>query len=259
MDIYLYVDGNSFWHRLDPRPKFALLLAVLLLAVAGDHPALPGALLAGGLLAVHTAGAWRSLKRVRGLIAIVSAFSLVVWTLLARGATPLIGPIAVESVLYGLATACKLSAMMVASVAWLATTRNEEIVTGFIRLGLPYRFAFAFSLALRLVPTFVGTGMTIVQAQRARGLDVESGNLLQRMRKHLPLLIPVFVAALRSSNLMAMALEARGFGAQPRRTYYLELRMGAADWAVLALALAGIALSFWIRLRGLAAIPGLYR
>ena len=99
---------------------------------------------------------------------------------------------------------------------FLSTTRNEEIATGLARLGIPYRFAFAVSTALRLVPTIAATGSTISQAQRSRGLDLESGNVIERIRKYMPLLIPVFVSTIRSTNVFSMALESKGFGAEPR-------------------------------------------
>jgi energy-coupling factor transport system permease protein len=257
MDIYLYVDRPSPLHRMDPRAKLIFLIGLLLLVVSVDHPALPGALLLLVLAAASVARAWPSLRRVRSLLAILSIFSLVTWSLFAQGTTPLIGGIEVESVLYGVGTALKLTTTITASVVFLATTKNEEIAAGLIAMGLPYNVAFAFSTALRLVPTFVGAGATIVQAQRSRGLDVESGHLIQRMRKYLPLVVPIFASAIRSTNRMAMALEAKGFGARPRRTYYLQLRMGPSDWAAVILALGMGAAFLYLRLTGWGKIPGL--
>ncbi len=259
MDVYLYVDGDSFLHRLDPRPKFLAVVAVIVLAVAGDHPALPGALMALSLLGIQVAGAWSSLRRLRTLLLIIFFFSVLVWTFFSQGQTRLVGPIELESLLFGLSTGLKLTATITASVVWLSTTRNEEITTGFIRMGVPYRMAFAFSGALRMVPTFVGAGFTIIQAQKARGVDVESGNIISRIKKHLPMMVPVFVAALRSAKHLAMALESKGFGAQPERSYLLQLRMRPRDWLVTALAVAGMGASAWILVTGAAEIPGLAR
>jgi energy-coupling factor transport system permease protein len=259
MKLYLYVDGNSPLHRLDPRPKLSLVIAVILLAVSAEHPALPAALQALSLLGIWVAGAWSSLRRVRVLLLVITVFSIVVWTLLSRGATPIVGFVSLESVLFGLSTGLKLSATITASVVWLSTTRNEEIATGLIRMGIPYRMAFAFSAALRMVPTFVGAGATIIEAQKARGLDVERGGLVRRMRNYLPMMVPVFAAALRSANQMAMALEGKGFGAQRQRTYLLQLRMSGVDWLALGLAIAGMIASLWIAASGHARLPGLYR
>lgn len=259
MDVYLYVEGNSPLHRLDPRPKMLLVVGLIFLAVAAEHPLVPGALLGLVLAAAQVAGAWPALRRVRTILLTIGGFSTVAWALLARGTTPLLGPVTVESLLYGLGTGLKLVATIAGSVVFLATTKNEEIAAGLIRLGLPYPMAFAFSTALRLVPTFVGTGATIIQAQKSRGLDVESGHLLERMRKHIPLVVPIFAGAIRSANRLAMALESKGFGARPRRTYYLELRMGPGDWAAVAVAALMFLGFLLIRLTGWGEIPGLHR
>ncbi len=137
---------------------------------------------------------------------------------------------------------------IIAGMIFLSTTRNEEIATGLVKIGIPYRFAFAISTALRLVPTIAATGSTIAQAQRSRGLDLESGNLIQRIRKNTPLLIPVFVSTIRSTNVFSMALESKGFGASTERTYFLYLAMGRRDAFVLltfaVLLIAAIALRF---------------
>lgn len=259
MDIYLYNDRDSALHRLDPRAKLLCLIGLLLLVVAMEHPLAPAILFGLVLLTTLAAGTWRSLMRVRMLLIVLSLFSLVAWSLLGKGSTPLLGWITVESLLYGLGTGLKLSTTVTASVLFLATTRNEEIATGLIRMGLPYSVSFAFSMALRLVPTFVGAGATIVQAQKSRGLDVESGSLLARMRKYLPLIVPVFASAIRSTNRLAMALESKGFGSRKARTYYLHLQLRRSDWLVIGLAVLFVIGFIFVRFMGYGKIPGLIR
>jgi energy-coupling factor transport system permease protein len=259
MEIYLYVDRDSWLHRRDPRAKFFALAAIVLLAVAGDQLWLPLTLLVLGLVGVQIARAWRSLWKVRVVLIAIVVVSTIVWSFFARGETPLWGPVQVEGLLFGLATGTKLAAMIVAAITWLSTTRNEEIAAGFVAMGIPYRVAFAFSAALRMVPTFAGAGMTIAQAQKARGLDLDAGGPIARMKTYLPLLIPVFGTALRSVNHQAMALEARGFGAQKERTTLLQLRMGAVDWAVLVLSIVGIVVGIWVFVTSALPMPGLLR
>jgi energy-coupling factor transport system permease protein len=67
----------------------------------------------------------------------------------------------------------RLASFVSIGLVLLSTTRNEELTHGLIRMGLPHPVAFAFATALRLIPTFAGAGATIVQAQMARGLDLE--------------------------------------------------------------------------------------
>jgi energy-coupling factor transport system permease protein len=246
MQFSFYIPGRSPLHRLDPRPKLFVLLAALLLAVATAGPLAPAVLLVAGLVGIGVAGAWPALRRVRGLVTTVFLVSVAIWSLPALAGI-LAGGARAETVVRGVAAGLKLAAMIVCSVLFLATTRNEELTLGLIRLGLPYPAAFAFSTALRLVPAFVGAAMMILSAQKSRGLDAETGSWLARARKHVPLLVPIVASTLRSTNTFAMALEARGFRARPGRTSLLTLRLTPGDWAAIAIAAARRALALRLR------------
>ena len=98
---------------------------------------------------------------------------------------------------------------------------------------------------MRLAPSFIGTGLAVREAQRARGLDPDAGSLAARLKANIPLLVPTFLTTIRMTNHLAMSLEARGFGLQKRRTSLLETHFGFGDLFALALVaalLAGAAL-----------------
>ena len=116
----------------------------------------------------------------------------------------------------------RLATFVGTGLIFLSTTRNEELTNGLIRMGCPYPIAFALSTALRLVPTFAGAGATIIQAQVSRGLDLESGNIFSRVGKFIPQAVPLFIYAIRHTNLLAMALESKGFSPESKRTMYYE-------------------------------------
>jgi energy-coupling factor transport system permease protein len=164
-----------------------------------------------------------------------------------------------EALLYGFSTALRIIITVIAGMIFLSTTRNEEVAIGLVRLGIPYRFAFAVSTALRLVPTIVATGLTIGQAQRSRGLDLDSGNIIQRIRKHVPLLVPVFVTTVRSTNVFSMALESKGFGAGSGRTFFLHTAMGRRDALVLVAFVALLAGCIALRVAGYGGLEGFTR
>lgn len=260
MDVFLYVPAGTVIHRLDPRTKLLSLLALLLALVPLDHPKYQVVASLCLALIVFIAHAAPGFRRVRVLILTITAFSFILWSLVTRGQTHLWGPFYLEGILFGIGTGLRLANMIAASVIFLSTTRNEELSTGLARLGVPFPVVFALSTALRLVPTFIGAGVTIIQAQRSRGLDVEAGSILARMRKYVPLLVPVIATAIRSTNAFAMALESKGFGAQKQRTYYLTLRLRPADWVVTIIAFALLLSSFFIRyVFAIGVIPGLKR
>jgi energy-coupling factor transport system permease protein len=243
--------------RLDPRTKLALLLASFLMVLLPQRPEVAGlaTLLVFGHLAL--ARAWGELARIRWLLLALALFSLAIWSWLAQGPTRLFWRVSRESLAFGVATFLKLGTMMVAGLILLATTPVEELFLGLVRLGLPYAGAFAFALALRWVPEIFDTTRRVKEAQEARGLTWEKGTPLERLKRHLPLLAPIFLLTLRRSQTMAWALEARGFQRSKRRTYLLEIRMASRDWLALALAAALLAGFITLHLLHWDRIPGL--
>jgi len=238
MNPYLYESKDTRIHRLDPRTKVLILLATFVIALVPST--LPHALGALALVALYVTAArsWDTVARIRGFLLIITTFTVLIWGVIPRGEEVLWLFIRRDSLVFGVVTAIKIDAILIAGIAFLATTRNEEITIGLVRMGVPYVMCFAFSTALRLVPTFAHTGATVVEAQRSRGLELGAGSLWNRMKAYIPLMAPIFLVSIRNANLMAMALEARGFGAAKKRTFYIQLRMGAADW--IALTVTGI-------------------
>ncbi|NQU07661.1 MAG: energy-coupling factor transporter transmembrane protein EcfT [Candidatus Abyssubacteria bacterium] len=233
MNPYLYEAKDSPVHGLDPRTKIFVLLAWFVIALVPST--LPHAL---GVLVLTTvyvtvARSWGSVARIRGFLLIITVFTIFIWGVIPREGEALFLFVKRESVVFGALTAIKIVAILVAGIVFLATTRNEEITIGLVKMGVPYVMCFAFSTALRLVPTFAATGATVVEAQRCRGLELGSGSLWSRMRAYIPLMAPIFLVSIRNANLMAMALEARGFGAGKNRTFYIQLKMRPRDWIAL--------------------------
>lgn len=255
----LYLDFNTVIHRLDARTKILLFLLAFVSLVLFEDPLwiLPVALLL--ILQTALARAWVNLWRIRFLLLVLTITGVVMWNIFASGETHLWWIFDVESLKFSLARTMLILLMIDTGVNLISTTRNEELVLGMIRLGLPYRVGFAISTALRLVPTIASSIGTISQAQRSRGLDLESGNLLERLRKYLPLLIPVFISTIRNTNVFGMALESKGFGAREDRTFHLELHMSRVDWGVLTFGVLFTLTSIVLNIMGFGDIPGLTR
>jgi energy-coupling factor transport system permease protein len=241
MNLFLYLDHDSPIHRLDPRTKLFLMLGSFVVAVLFTRP---GPLLALLVLVLVYAALGRSmgnLRRIWGLLVSIALVSVVSWSLFVRGPTPLFWRISWEGLIFGVGSAIKIDSMIISGLVFLSATKVEEIVLGLIRLRVPFRAAFAFSLGIRMVPTIIGTAVTVTEAQRSRGLDLESGGLRARVRSYIPLLAPIFLHTLRNTDQLAKALESRGFGAGHQRTSLLEIRLQARD--VVALGLGGLTLA----------------
>jgi hypothetical protein len=158
LDPFLYLDRDTFVHRLDPRTKIFLLFGAFVLAFLFVNPLYGLAVLAVVLLFGQLARSLVNLKRIRFVLVMIAIMTVILWTLFGSGETPLFLFVEREALLYGVGIALRIDTTIIAGMIFLSTTRNEEIATGLVKLGIPYRFAFAVSTALRLVPTIAATG-----------------------------------------------------------------------------------------------------
>lgn len=247
-----YVAGRSRLHRLDPRVKLVIVAAgsvvlflwlnilLLLGIIAGIH-----------LLLVMSGYPWSKLLAIWRAIALLLLLIVVIWPVFDKSGDLLfsIGPLNIydDAALRGVANAARIAAINFIFILWIGTTDARELVRGFVRLGLPFRWGMALTIGLRFIPTFAGTFLTVSDAQQARGL-VLSGWWYRRVRAMLPIFIAALVSALRASEQLAMTLEARGFGASRTRTTLRDIRMTTFDWFVLALTLVLAGALLWMTL-----------
>lgn len=123
------------------------------------------------------------------------------------------------------------------SVMTLTTTPNQltdglEKSLGFLKkLGVPvHEVSMMMSIALRFIPILIEETDKIMKAQMARGADFESGNLIQKAKNMVPLLVPLFISAFRRATDLAMAMEARCYRGGEGRTKMKPLRYGRRDY-----------------------------
>ena len=125
----------------------------------------------------------------------------------------------------------------------------EDLLGPLKKLGVPvHELAMVMSIALRFIPTLIEETDKIMSAQRARGADFESGNLLQRAKALIPLLVPLFVSAFRRAGELAMAMEARCYHGGEGRTRLKVLRCEKQDYIDLAVCIACFAVILASRL-----------
>ncbi len=127
------------------------------------------------------------------------------------------------------------------------TTSPDHLGLALEQSRVPYEFAFAFTTAVRFVPVLAEEAQTIMDAQKARGLELEKGNFLKRIRNYIPVLIPLIVSAIRRSLELAEAMESRAWGATKKRTNLYSLRLRKGDFALILITAAIIAVSVYIR------------
>ena len=124
----------------------------------------------------------------------------------------------------------------------------ERLLGPLSRIGVPtHEIAMMMSIALRFIPTLLEETDKIMKAQQARGADFESGNLLERAKALIPILVPLFVSAFRIAQDLAMAMEARCYCGGKGRTRMHEMRLRKNDY--FALVIFGLFLGLMIFLR----------
>ncbi len=240
MALSLYLDRGTVLHRRHPVAKLLAMVFLFVAAFLLDDPLFIVPLVALVVLATGIGRAFANLWRLRWIVAPVFFFTLVIWAVFypARAS----GADHVEAWRFGLGMALKLETFLATGLLFLATTTVEEFAFALTRLGVPYRVGFVVTLAFRLVPVFLDSALTVVDAQRCRGLDFSRGRLHQRIARYMPVIVPVFIGGLRRADQMAFALEVRGFGAGRTRTGLPRPAVSVGDWLLVAVAAATAAI-----------------
>ncbi len=239
--VEFYQPGESWVHRADPRVKLATVVTAMLLLLLLQHPLIFVAAVLG-LAALYWSADlaastfWRVGRTVLPVSLLLAALRALFYP--AGPALVAFGPLQITGggMAQGATLGLRLLGMALVIFLWLYTTEGQSIVRGLVKLGLPYPWGLSIGLALRFIPTIRENYTTIVQAQRARGLDLEHTRGLGRVRALVPGLIALMVSSLRASENVARALEARAFGAPGvRRSYRVDLAFGPVDWLLLLL------------------------
>lgn len=113
----------------------------------------------------------------------------------------------------------------------LLTDGIESLLKPFKRFGLPaHELALMMTIALRFIPTLMEETEKIMKAQKSRGADFESGNIMSRAKNLVPLLVPLFISAFRRADELAMAMEARCYHGGENRTRMRQMKITKVDY-----------------------------
>jgi energy-coupling factor transport system permease protein len=127
------------------------------------------------------------------------------------------------------------------------TTSPDHLGLALEQSHVPYEFCFAFTTAVRFVPVLADEAQTIMDAQKARGLELERGNFIKRIKNYVPLLIPLIVNAIRRSLELAEAMESRAWGASEKRTNLYVLTLKNPDYILVVLSVLMLILAVYAR------------
>ena len=247
-----YYPGKSFVHKCDPRIKI-LFLAVYIAAIflSKNFYALGACAIAFFVLAAFSGIPFKTLvKSVKGILFLL-LFMTLLNLFLYQGETVLwqwqFIVITKEAVYYTVFLATRLFLLVLGSSLLTLTTTPVSLADGIESLLSPlkairfpvHELALIMSIALRFIPILTDETARIMNAQKARGADFESGGLLQRVKAILPILIPLLISAFRRADELGDAMDARCYSGSKVRTKYKKLTYG---WRDLVVALFGCTL-----------------
>ena len=244
-----YYQTDSVIHRLDPRVKLvATIIFIICLFLVNNFI---GYLIAAAFLACMVKLSHVPFRfMVKGMKSIVFLLLIaVVFNLFLTPGEPLVTFWKLTVTKEGLRLAAMMAVRLVfliigSSLMTLTTTPNnltdgmEKLMAPLKRLHVPvHEVAMMMSIALRFIPILLEETDKIMKAQIARGADLESGNMIQRAKSMIPILVPLFVSAFRRANDLAMAMEARCYRGGEGRTKMKPLHYRGRDYtAYLAMA-----------------------
>ncbi len=245
-----YYPANSIIHRLDPRVKLGgTILYILSLFFVKN---ILGYLIAALFLALVIRLSKVPFKfMIKGMKTILFLLLItVVFNLFLTQGTPIVTFFGKVSITYeglelAIFMAIRLTFLIIGSSVMTLTTTPNNLTDGMERMLRPlkvlrvpvHEVAMMMSIALRFIPILLEETDKIMKAQIARGADFESGNLLQRAKSMVPLLVPLFISAFRRANDLAMAMEARCYRGGDGRTKMKPLVYEKKDYlAYVALA-----------------------
>jgi len=208
-------------HMMDPRAKFIMTIGIFSVALLFSNIYALMAIFFAQFPIVYAAKTWKkwAASMRAGLLLAVLIFVMN----FVFGST----------LVFSAAMTLRFVSLMSAFSIFFMTTSPDDLGLALEQVHVPYTLSFTFTTAVRLVPTMALDAQTVIDAQRSRGLELDKGNFMKRVRNYIPILIPLIISAIRRSVELAEALESRAFGATENRTSIVTLKMKAADYSVI--------------------------
>ena len=242
-----YIARDSFIHNLDPRIKIitclTIIISLFLITNFWGYFILGVFIMIGIITSrVHPKFVLRGLRPILYII----LFTLVIHLFMTGGEVIYrlgIFKITREGLIKGLLISCRLFLLILTtSLLTLATSPIsltdgiEKLLAVFKFIGIPaHEIAMMMTIALRFIPTLLEETEKIMKAQISRGADFESGNIVNRTKNLIPILIPLFINSFRRADELAIAMEAKCYRGGEGRTHYRQLKIKKADLLTLFL------------------------
>ena len=258
MTLGQYYPGNSFLHKMDPRAKILCTMIFICAIFLANNPWSYLVVTLFTALCISLSGVpFRLIVKAVKPLWVILVFTLVIHLLTTPGTEIFrLGPVKIteEGVRNGVFTTLRLVFLIAFSSLLTYTTSPivltdgiEALLMPFRRFGVPaHELAMMMTIALRFIPTLLEETDRIMKAQSSRGADFTAGNIWQKAKSMVPLLVPLFISAFRRADDLATAMEARCYRGGEGRTKMHRLvytgndRIAFAAVLVVVVVLAGM-------------------
>lgn len=245
-----FFPGNSFIHKLDPRVKI-ISLVVLLIAVflSTNYLALAINLISAIIFAVMTKISAKTYFKSMKFILFIVLFTSLLNVFYARGTQIFrFGPLVLtkEGLDNSIFVAMRLIILILISSILTFTTSSTDLTYALEKLMNPlsifklktHDLAMMMTISLRFIPTLFEETEKIIDAQKARGANMESGKILTRIKAFVPILVPLLVSSFKRAYDLAIAMECRCYNGGEGRTRLKTLHINSQDIFAIILVLA---------------------
>lgn len=253
--------GNSIVHRTDPRLKLLLVIVYIVLLFMATNPwgLTLSLLLLAALYLIAKIPLKLIAKSLKPILPIVIFTGVLNLFFVSGPGEPLVHfwfiKIYREGIVYAVQMAVRVVALIAGTSLLTYTTSPivltdaiERLLRPFAKLHLPvHELAMMMTIALRFIPTLIEETDKIMNAQKARGAQLDSGSLKQRVSALIPILIPLFISAFRRADELAMAMECRCYRGGDGRTRLKVLKFAGHDWIALGFCVVCFGLIFATR------------
>jgi energy-coupling factor transport system permease protein len=239
--LFPYQDKDSRIHRLDARPKMVFVLSIFLLSILISDIFFLAVLF---VLVMLVVAAGKVLRPTLGLLkytVYVASFLFLFSILFSQGSHVVLDlglvKVKMESLLFATSMCLRLFLSIAAFAIMTFTIHPDQMLRVLSKFG--FKSMTGLSIATRMYPTIAADSINISDAMKARGVEFDDGNMLQKARARAPVMMPLLLNSMERSMEIAEAMEARGFGAG-RRTQYFDTPLTARDKAMCVLFLAAV-------------------
>ncbi|RLG86072.1 MAG: hypothetical protein DRO15_06660 [Thermoprotei archaeon] len=235
-NLFAFTENYSRFHKIDPRIKLIYCISSILMALLiNDMLSLTMLVMVNLILAILSKIPLRRYVSVLRSLAMFIAFIFTLNFILRALFEGLAFSTLADTTYSVIRVILRLILVALPLMLLINTTTPREVMQGLVSFGLNYKYLYAIILLMRYIPIVFNEMLSIYDAQRSRGIEIEKARIIERIKRLKSIVIPAFVCSLLRARDLLEALELRGFGYTDHRTFYEPLKIRKLDIAFITI------------------------